>query len=486
MSLIMLLAYAAVFAVSAFWFLVRLERRGRSVTTVLIVLWILVIESALYDNPNNVPNGLFHPGIGEDPNPDDEIIDYAISFRLVDLIVPIALAARLYAVGLPDRIRGSSVWIAAFITWLVGAGLIGFINGTSPGLITFELKAIVYLGVLGLAASVPPGAYLEGGGLHRLIYGSALIASALIVSDGLSLDFALDIPILPLPDVGAIGADAASVFVALGVFALTLASFQEQHRLRLFAAAGPLLVAPALAGQRAAILGLLISVAILLIGLVLTTRRLRATATEFALLALLGLGLATLPPAASLALGSPNARLPFAEDVETTFSSTGKRQSAEARLNQWRKAGELIEERPVTGWGLGKTYVHYDPGHREFFETNYTHNIVGDLLLRTGAIGLLLFLIAIVLALADGWSAWRRQRDDLAAALALASTAIIVGLLARGMVESLFEKFRLATLLGIMLGIVGSTAVSPLRARYGEPHQAQPEQAWSSRISSAH
>jgi O-antigen ligase len=486
-SLLLLLGYAAVFAAAAFWYLVRLERTGQSLKTVLLLLWLLVIEAALYENPNLVPNGIFHPGIGADPIPDDEIIDYAISFRLVDLIVPIAIAARLYAKGLPERLRGSSIWLAAFLTWIFGSALIGLYNGNATGLITFELKLIVYLGVAGLAATVPAKAYVESRGLYRLIYGTAAIAAALIVTDGMDMSFSLDLPLLPLPDVGSVGADAASIFVAFGTLALTLAAFRKDERLRLFAAAGALLTAPALAGQRAAILGLGVSVGVLLIGLVATTRRLRATPTEFALLFVMGLGLATLPAATALALGSPDARLLFAGTVEKTFTSTAKQQSAESRVNQWRKAGELIEERPVTGWGLGKTYTHYDPGHREFFTTNYTHNVIGDLLLRTGAIGVALFLIAMLLASLDGWLAWRRQTDDLAAALALASLAIIAGLLARGMVESLFEKFRLATLLGITLGIIGSVAVEPVRARARERRRlTEPEEAWSSGISSAH
>lgn len=487
MNLFLLIAYAVVFAVAAFLYLVRLERRGRSVTTVLILLWILVIESALYSDPNAVPSGLFHPGIGADPKPDDEIIDYAISFRLIDLVVPIAIAARLYARGFPARVRGSSIWLAAFLTWLLGAAIVGFYNGNETGLIMFELKALLYLGVAGLAATVPAKEYLESKGLPRLIYGSAVIAAALIVADGFDQHYALDLPLLPLPDVGSIGADAASVFVALGTLALALAAFRQDERLRLFAAAGPLLFAPALATQRAAILGLGISIGVLLIGLVATTRRLQATPTEFALLFVVGLGLATLPPAVALALGSHDARLPFAASVERTFTSTAKQQSAESRINQWRKAGELIEERPVTGWGLGKTYTHYDPGHREFFTTNFTHNVIGDVLLRAGAIGVVLFGIAMLAASIDGWLAWRRHTDDLAAALALACVAIIAGLLARGMVESLFEKFRLATLLGITLGIIGSVAVAPARARQRERRRlGEPEQAWSSGISSAH
>lgn len=482
-SLFLLLGYGAVIAVSCFWWFARLEREGRTSTIVLLILWLLVIESALYENQNQIPNGLFHPGIGADPNPADDSIDNAISFRLPDLIIPVALGAVLYARGLPARLRSSSVWFFAFFAWLIGAALIGFQNGNQAGLIAYELKAIVYLGVFALASTVPFRSFTEEPGLYRLIYGSSAIATLLFLTDGLQLHFRLDIPVVPLPDFGTLGPDAAGIFVPLGLIALALALFREQRRFRLFGAAGPLLLTPAAANQRAAIITLAVGLTVLLLGMLFTRRPVQATPTEFVLVALIGVFLAVLPPVVNFARGAPGARLPFASEVEQAFTSQAKQQSAESRLNQWRKVRELIEERPVAGWGLGKTYVHYDAGHKEFVQTNYTHNIVTDLLMRTGAIGLVLFVLALGLSLLDGVGAWRWQQNDHAAAVGLAAMAIIAGLLARGMVESLFEKYRLATMLGVMIGIVGSVAVAPLRARHAARPQTQ--QAWISGTSSA-
>lgn len=484
MSVYLLFGFAALAGISLFWWFVRLERAGQSATTVLLVLWILVLDAALYADPNEIPVGLFHPGVGADPDPTDEIIESAVSFRLVDLIIPVALGARLYAKGIPARMRMSTVWLFVFFAWLVAAAFIGVINANSPDLIAFELKALVYLGVFGLVASVPIRTLVEGRGFAWLLNGSALIATVLIVADGMNVHTGFDLPLLPLPQLGTLGADAAGIFVALGMIALALALIRERDRLRLFAAAGLLLLTPVVASQRAAIITLLVGLTVLGLGALATRRRLRGTPTEFAVVGMLALTLAILPPVASLALGSHDARLPFEAEVTETFTSRAKEQSAQSRVNQWRKATELIEERPVTGWGLGKTYTHYDAGHFKFFETNYTHNIGGDLLMRTGAIGLTLFLIVILLAVRDGLGAWRRNGDAVAAALGLASVAIISGLLARGMVESLFEKYRLATMLGIVLGIVGSVAVSPARARSAEP-QTKLDKEWNSGTSFA-
>ena len=71
-----------------------------------------------------------------------------------------------------------------------------------------------------------------------------------------------------------------------------------------------------------------------------------------------------------------------------------------------------------------------------------------------------LFGVALGLTLRDGVRTWLRHKDALVAAIALASTAAIVGLLGKGMVESIFEKYRLATMLGFLLGMVASSTLS--------------------------
>lgn len=95
-----------------------------------------------------------------------------------------------------------------------------------------------------------------------------------------------------------------------------------------------------------------------------------------------------------------------------------------------------------------------------------THNIGGDLLLRMGVAGLALFVLAMSVAIAQGLRFWRRANDPLAAALALGLVAAVVGWLSKAMVESMFEKYRLAVLLGLLLGMLRS-AVTTTRNRVG-------------------
>jgi O-antigen ligase len=145
--------------------------------------------------------------------------------------------------------------------------------------------------------------------------------------------------------------------------------------------------------------------------------------------------------------------LPLAS-LTTPFTNRAKQLSGEDRVYQWRKARVLIAARPVFGYGLGFTYVTWDPGYYTFRVNFLTHNIVGDLLLRTGVVGLILFLIPVALALGLCLRGWRELFDPRMAAITLGAGAAVTGLLAKGLFESIFEKYRLALFLAILVGVI--------------------------------
>ena len=120
----------------------------------------------------------------------------------------------------------------------------------------------------------------------------------------------------------------------------------------------------------------------------------------------------------------------------------------------------LIADRPVLGWGLGKTYYYFEPGSMEFFKLDITHNVGLDILLRTGAVGFLLFLAALATSIFGALRTWYRSQEELIAALALGVTAAVLGLIGKGMAESILEKYRIAVVLGLFLGILLSTATA--------------------------
>jgi O-antigen ligase len=123
-------------------------------------------------------------------------------------------------------------------------------------------------------------------------------------------------------------------------------------------------------------------------------------------------------------------------------------------------AYDLAKKEPILGYGLGETYTYFEPGPNLYVQTDLTENIGLDLWLRTGLIGLGLFVVALVVSLVNGLSAWRLHPDRMVAVLALGLVAAVVGLIAKGQVESIFENYRLATLLGLTLGMLRSAVTS--------------------------
>ncbi len=73
---------------------------------------------------------------------------------------------------------------------------------------------------------------------------------------------------------------------------------------------------------------------------------------------------------------------------------------------------------------------------------------------------MLLFLAAAVASLREARHVWRDSSDPLIGALALGAGIGVLMLLAKGMVEPMFEQFKLATLLGLLLGTIVAAARS--------------------------
>jgi O-antigen ligase len=200
--------------------------------------------------------------------------------------------------------------------------------------------------------------------------------------------------------------------------------------------------------------GLVVSLAALAVAVPFGRRGLRTTPTEVALVLAAGFCLVVLPTAAPAVSQASPGTLPFASVVNQAFTGREKQLSGEDRVNQWRKARVLIAERPVFGYGLGYTYFSWDPGYFRFRENFLTHNIVGDLLLRMGVVGLLLFLVPVLIALGLALRGWRTLLDPRLAAIVIGAAAAVTGLLAKGLFESIFEKYRLSIMLFLLVGII--------------------------------
>jgi O-antigen ligase len=440
MTAILMLTFALL-CMAAFGYFLYLERRGRPVTVIVFLTALLVVESALYSSPNEVATGLLHPQVG------------SLSFRSFDVIVPLAAIARLLAGRRRGRGHPSVLWWLPFAVWMITAGVIGVASGNSFTLITFEGKLVIYLLMIPLAAGVPARQYVEDRGVRRLLIFCSGLATLLMLTQFAGVSVSASIPLLPLDAVGVLGSDLASVFVAMGIVVMAVALVSERGRGWLVVLALPLLICPLPVGQRAAMVGLIVSIGALALAVPFGRRAVRTTPTEVVLVLAVGLGLVILPTFAPAVTEQSTSALPLAS-LTSPFTNRAKQLSGEDRVYQWQKARVLIAQRPVFGWGLGFTYVSWDPGYYRFRVNFLTHNIGGDLLLRTGVVGLILFLIPVAMALLLALRVWRELLDARMAAIAIGAGAALTGLLAKGLFESIFEKYRLALFLATLVGAI--------------------------------
>jgi len=71
-----------------------------------------------------------------------------------------------------------------------------------------------------------------------------------------------------------------------------------------------------------------------------------------------------------------------------------------------------------------------------------------------------LFLAALVVSLVQGFTTWHLHPDRMVAVLALALCAVVFGFIAKGQVESIFDNYRLASLVGVSLGMLRAAVTS--------------------------
>jgi len=415
------------------------ERAGRRELLVAAVFGVILVDLIVYPSQNDTPDGLFKIAAGGQ------------SFRLTEVVLVLALLARFVVHGGPKRLTGVGLSVTAFCTWYALSGVFGVFNDNPVEDVLFQGKAILYLGGgVALLAGVDPGRLVTRQALGTwfvALGGYALLAFPLTYSENnlrVTLPGAPDLAVLGL------GADLSSVLVVIGVLGLLVEGCRRQRRALIGLAALPMLLSVFSSTQRAAMIGLAVSlVGVVVVALGPTWRRRLRTPPTTVFLALVAL--AALAVGVALVEVRKGERLPVATAYEQAFESTGKQQSADLRVLLWRQADELVAERPWLGHGLGVPLEVRVPQTNRVIDSGF-HNIAYDLVTRSGMVGLALFALAVAIAAREGHLAWRRHADGRVAALAVACLIGAVSLLAKGMFEDIFEKHRLATLLGMLLG----------------------------------
>lgn len=431
-------------ALQALFFM--LELRSRRDVIIWIILGEAILETILYPNQAAIESPLFYlPLAGRHVRP-------------AEILITMALFARAAVTTKRSRwTLAGGAW-AAFFAWYCTEFLLGLVNHNPRFAALFDLKQLLlFLGGSYLLTAGVPIAQLTGRrAIGRwLAWLGPTILALIPFSHGLSLS--LDFSLLPLSSIS-YGADASDCVVALGALFLAIELCRPDPRPRAAGIAMVLILSSLVGTQRAAMLvtggvfGVFIAAVLVAKGLwtrrtsfaTRSLRRLAAASSAVGAIALAGMAAASIPN-------------PLSQRIHQALFSTGKAESANARLQIWREAFALISQRPAFGHGLGIQVPLRQVWPMPVIMVP-THDLVLDLLLRSGIVGLALFVFALVLFFRQGITVWRLSAEPLTAAAALGAMAGIVGLLALSGVESLFDQVRIAITFGFLFGVLTSAS----------------------------
>ncbi len=440
--IIIALAVVAVLCVIA---CVIFEERGRPEIVVFVTLVVVVFDALVYPDGGTEPAGILRPTI------------FGHDYRAADLVIVLALLARLLVRGLPRRVTGPGLlWFAFFAMFTIGVPL-GFANGHASVLVIFQEKFVLETGGMAiLMAGVPLSSVTSPAFIGRAAWTLGLMSLVPILAA--FAKHAISFPVLPQAGFGtSLGSDSATVLLSLAFLLLAVEVCHPTPRFGVMAWCGLMIVAGIVTGQRAALIGLVVTLACTLFVMSGRPWRRRSRVRLSQLLPVLALVAIPLGTIAIInaRINPTSATVPVVSDLSGSFTGVGKTQSADIRLNLWSFGRHLAEERPAFGWGLGQDFSIFQANGSEVPLTGGDfHDIAIDLVVTTGVVGFALFSLALASSLWSAFVTWRRARSSAIAAVALASGILLVQLVSKGLFESITQQYRFTVILGMLIGII--------------------------------
>lgn len=149
------------------------------------------------------------------------------------------------------------------------------------------------------------------------------------------------------------------------------------------------------------------------------------------------------------------------------------------RINVWMAVIEMIKDRPILGIGPGndafnKVYPRYQqPGYTALS----AYSILLEIGVETGLIGIACFLWLILVTLTQAWQRLQhlRQIRSREGFWLMAAVATMVGMLAHGLVDTVWYRPQVSTLWWLMIATVASYCAVQLPASRSSTEQYRAE-----------
>ncbi|NJL21418.1 MAG: putative bicarbonate transporter, IctB family, partial [Leptolyngbyaceae cyanobacterium SM1_3_5] len=130
------------------------------------------------------------------------------------------------------------------------------------------------------------------------------------------------------------------------------------------------------------------------------------------------------------------------------------------RINVWSGVIEMIRDRPIIGIGPGNSAFNkiYPRYQRTGFSALSAYSILLEVLVETGIIGFTCFLWLLLVAFNQGWVQLQRLRSTRNASgfWLMAAIATMFGMLAHGLVDTVWYRPQVSTLWWLMVGLIAS------------------------------
>jgi len=412
------------------------ERRAFVCFALTLSFIALTAETLIYPSQNLVGPGVFSFSVG------------SFNLRLVDLLVVfVGAAAVLTKPSLPTAARSFFWWLAASIAYTGIAAYVGMSNGAAAGIIFTQFRFLLYLVLLAPLIRAVDGGDVLRAGSTALKWLAVPLLIAGVMSFANTNPFT--VPGFPLSTFGADGGDIGSI---VGMLALCSVGKRAMEGKASWAALW--LLYPLASNQRASILctsllGLILVLVIWISAGVFGTKERRtfplpAAITICAAVALLCLF--------QLLTGKNEAIARVVDAVAGTFGGQGKAASADTRTQSFAYAVDLIGQNPWIGHGMGKGVQFFDIFTGRMVATDSAHDFLADVLVRGGIVGLVLAGFLFLSAVA-GDRVWSVPR--------LVWGSILATVLAKGLLEPAFDKYRLVFLIALSLVLVVASRTRP-------------------------